>query len=294
MMLRKILMLLPSPLIFSVAAWCATEAQAADPWVNPGTMGANAIPSFVAEAPWSDEYTLVRVGASSQWGRRSDTSVAPTFRVGLPFGKWVTAIFDGMPLEAWWSSPETRSEWALPRNQGVSKADIRFGAKLLVADFGTYLPKIGIRFMTKTTTGKDSDARRFTNGPGYLIDVLIGEHFLTLPNLSIDVYATAGFFAWQQGSAQQNDAVHLALAASMRAWQRLNLELQTRGYAGWQRSDKAVVVALRVGVEVTKFLEISALGNVGFLDAPRIEGRLDFGFRLPAILPLILNPQTAQ
>jgi len=285
-MIRKVLAIL------TVLA-CSTTARAGDPWVNPGTMGANALPSVPVEAPWADEFTMVRVGVAAQSGLRGDTSFTPTFRLSAPFGKWVTVIFDGMPLELWWSSPQTRAEWSLPRDSGVSKADIRFGAKALLADFGEGLPQIGVRFLTKTTSGKDYDARRFTNAPAYLLELLIGEKFFAWENLSVNVYGSLGAYIWQQGSDRQNDATHFALAGEMQAWKRLNVSLQVRGYAGWQRDDKVLVIAPRVGVEVAQWLEIGVTANVGFISAPRLDGRLDFTFRLPAVLPIIFHAKEA-
>ncbi len=291
-MSRKVLAL--AAVSFAACFFSEGNAFARDLWINPRTMGANALPSFPAEPPWAESYTLARIGGAAQWGRRNDVSFTPTFRLAAPFGKWVTAIFEGTPVEVWWSSPETRSEWALPRDRGVSKGDIRFGVKLLLADFGPALPKIAFRAMTKTTTGKDYDARRFTDAPGYLLELLAGERFFNIPGLTIDVYAGLGYWIWQQGSAGQNDAVHWSLAGALRALDRLNLELQIRGYAGWQRDDKPLLIGVRVGVDVTHFLEIGATCNVGFIDAPRLEGRLDLSFRLPALVPLVFGSPVPQ
>jgi len=92
-----------------------------------------------------------------------------------------------MPFELWWSSAQTRAEWALPRDQGISKADIRFGARVLLADFGEGLPQISLRFLTKTTSGKDYDAQRFTDAPACLLEILAGDKFFAWDNLSVNV-----------------------------------------------------------------------------------------------------------
>ena len=110
---------------------CAPAAWAREHWMNPGSMGANALPSFPLEAPWMEDYTLVQVGYAAQWGWLGDVSMLPTFRLITPFGKWAEMIFEGAAVEAWWSSEQTRREWGLTRTQGVAKADIRFGFKAL-------------------------------------------------------------------------------------------------------------------------------------------------------------------
>jgi hypothetical protein len=69
----------------------------------------------------------------------------------------------------------------------------------------------------------------------------------------------------------------------------LDLEWQGRAYFGWQRNaDTPIVSSLRVGIELASFCQLSGTLNLGFLDAPRVEARLDATFRLPAVLPLLL------
>src|SRR5690349_17242604 len=86
----------------SLIAGTPALAWARDGWVNPETMGANALPTPYSEPPWTRTDTEVMVGAATQRGRRFDYSVTPTFRLAAPFGRWVTAYFEGAPLEAWW------------------------------------------------------------------------------------------------------------------------------------------------------------------------------------------------
>ncbi|MCC6811767.1 MAG: hypothetical protein IT381_30340 [Deltaproteobacteria bacterium] len=276
-------------LTFLVVLLSARAAVAGDRWVNPGSMGANALPTIAAEPPWTVEYTQVTVGVAYQQGKLDDHSFVPTFRLAAPFGKHVTAIFDGQPIELWWASPRTEVAWQLPRSHGVSKADIRFGVKLLLVDFGQNKPKIAFRGLTKTTTGKDYDARRFTDAPGYLLEVIIGQRFLPNERFLVDLYLSGGYWIWQQGADLQNDAIHVALALDLRVHERLQLGWQFRGFFGWQKKeDRPLVASLRVGVDVAPFLQLSTTVNLGFLDAPKVDLRFDLTFRLPALVPLIL------
>jgi hypothetical protein len=129
-------------------------AFARSDWMNPGTMGANAVPGFAVEPPWHQPYTSLQFGAQLAQGWRYDTSLLPYWRLVTPFGKYISTYFEGSIVELWWSSPQTREEWLLPTDKGVAKADLRFGFKILLADFGEALPKIGFRAFTKSTTGK--------------------------------------------------------------------------------------------------------------------------------------------
>lgn len=268
---------------------CATAASAREHWMNPGTMGANALPTFALEAPWMEDYTLVQLGAAAQWGWRNDASFLPTFRLITPFGKWAEAIFEGAAVEAWWSSEETRREWGLVRTSGVAKADIRFGFKVLLADAGADLPKLAFRAITKSTTGKDLDTRRFVDGPAYLLEVLLGQRMRSSSGVGIEVCTSVGYWIWQQQEAGQNDAVHYALSVAVRPRERFQLGFEVRGYMGWQQNDKPIVMGLKGGVLLTEFFELGATVNVGLVDAPRLEGRLDLRFRLPSLVPLLFE-----
>jgi hypothetical protein len=266
----------------------AHTALARSDWMNPGNMGANAVPGFAIEEPWTEQYTLLQLGAAAQQGVRYDTSLFPQVRLVVPFGKWVSTYFEGGPVELWWSSPQTRAEWALTQTQGVSKADLRFGFKIMMADLGDGLPKLGFRALTKSTTGKGYSERRFTDGPAYLLEFLLGQRF-QLKGFAFDLLGMGGYWIWQQGESGQNDAITWGLAVQSQFFQRLNLQLGLRGYAGWQKLDKPVLATAKVGVVITSWLELSLGFNYGFRDAARLEGLLSFNFRLPLLGPLVLD-----
>ncbi len=181
------------------------------------------------------------------------------------------------------------SEWRLTQTQGLAKADIRFGFKVLLADAGEDLPKLGFRAITKATTGKGIEVRRFIDGPAYLLDVLLGQRLHASNGVVVDVCTSIGYWIWQQQADGQNDAVHWAISSAVRPQPRLNLELQLRGYIGWQQNDKPMLLSLQSGFLLTDFLELAATVNVGFNDAPRLEGRLDLRFRLPSLVPVLFE-----
>lgn len=267
-----------------------TLASARTDWMNPGEMGANAVPSFAIEAPWTNDYTTFQLGAQLAQGWRYDTSFLPYFRLITPFGKWISTYFEGSIVEFWWSSAQTREEWGLVNTQGIAKADLRFGFKLLLADLGEELPKVGFRAFTKTTTGKGFQERRFTDSPGYLMEFLVGEKFpVKLKGLELQALAMGGYWIWQQGEAGQNDCLTWGLAVNTRVLERLSAQVELRGYVGWQKNDKPVILSTRLGVLFTSWFELIGSFNVGFVDAPRFEGILTLSFRLPSVAPLLFD-----
>lgn len=263
-------------------------ALARSDWMNPGTTGANAVPGFAIEPPWHQPYTSLQFGAQLAQGWRYDTSLLPYWRLVTPFGKYISTYFEGSIVELWWSSPQTREEWVLPRDKGVAKADLRFGFKILLADLGETLPKIGFRAFTKTTTGKGYEERRFTDGPAYLLEFLVAEKF-PIEAFDLSLLGMGGYWIWQQGEAGQNDAITWGLTLSGTFFKRLMLDVGMRGYVGWQKDDKPVILATKLGVLISDWFELSGTFNVGFRDAPRYEGILQFGFRLPAIAPFLFD-----
>ena len=276
-------------LLVTLACLLAAPAGARSWWMNPGTMGSNAVPGFAVEAPWTEDYTLLQFGNQLAQGWRYDVSMLPYWRLVTPFGKYISTYFEGSIVEAWWSSPQTREEWGLEKTEGVDKADLRFGFKILLADFGEALPKLGFRTITKTTTGKGYTERRFTDSPAYLLEFLVGERF-PVKGFDLHLNGMGGYWIWQQGEAGQNDAITWGLALTGRFFeQRLTTEVQLRGYVGWQRDDKPVILGFKVGGLVTDWFEVSGVFNVGFRDAPRYEGILTIGFRLPSIAPLLFD-----
>ncbi|MFZ5441164.1 MAG: hypothetical protein ACOZQL_14235 [Myxococcota bacterium] len=276
------------PLLLLAVLLSATS-HARSWWMNPGTMGSNAVAGFAIEPPWTEKYTLFQLGAQAAQGWRYDVSLLPQARLITPFGKWISAYFEGSPVELWWSSPQTREEWLLTKTEGVTKADLRFGFKLMLADLGEGLPKIGFRALTKSTTGKGYEERRFTDGPAYLLEFLVGER-LPVQALQLDLLAMGGYWIWQQGESGQNDAITWGLAVSTRSLsQRLLAEVQVRGYVGWQRDDKPVILGLKTGWLFTDWFELTAGVNFGFRDAPRVEGVLYANFRLPLLAPFLFD-----
>jgi hypothetical protein len=274
--------------VLLLLTWAST-AGAREHWMNPGTMGANALPSVPVQAPWIDDFTLLQVGVAAQEGWLRDASLLPTFRLISPFGKFAEAYLEGSPFELWWSSDQTRQAWALTRTEGIAKADIRFGFKVLLADAGQGLPKLAFRALTKATTGKDVESRRFNDGPAYHLEVLLGQRIAAARGVQVDVLTSAAYWIWQQGSAGQNDAMHYGMAVNVQLAERWSGGLEARGYIGWQQNDKPLVLGARVGFLPVSWLEVMATANVGLVDAPRLEGRLDLRFRLPSLVPLLFH-----
>lgn len=86
--------------LMSVCA--APRVQAApDLWVNPGTMGPNAIPTQPGDTARIPETLVVHVSAAVQVTQAGDQSFTPWFHIEAPFGRWASMISEGRPVELW-------------------------------------------------------------------------------------------------------------------------------------------------------------------------------------------------
>lgn len=277
-----------SAFIVALSLTIASPASAVDWWVNPGTMGPNAMPTYPGESPWTEQRTVLRLGAAYQLTHRGDHSLVPSFRLEAPFGKWVTLVSEGIPMEWWSVGDRTARAWDLSQRSGLSKGDLRFGVKVLAVDGGDRFPSLAIRQNTKTTTGKNYYNRRFTNAPAYLLDGIFGHRFVFPDVGRIELWATIGFLAWQQGANGQNDALTWSGTVAFRWKNEGHVRAEFRGYTGWQKGSTPRVVSVGGEWPFTEHVGAYATANVGLLDAPALDAHLGLALRLPAVIPITL------
>lgn len=165
--------------------------------------------------------------------------------------------------------------------------------KFRVFDGGRRWPSVAARNMTKTTTGKGFWQRRHTNGPAYLLDLLVTQPIVRLSTARLEAWGAFGFFAWQQGRNGQNDAP--AWSATLAAtWDSGSLvRIDFRGYDCWQQHDKPRVVAATAEWAFAEHLSVFATANVGLVDAPLLDAHVGLVVRLPALVPFAVENEQA-
>jgi len=257
---------------------CAATAAPVGREINPGSLGANALPPAETNTPWVDDTWSVSLGNAVQlsWPNGgADVSATIPFHLEVPFVGRFAFWADGSPLELYQYSRESVRAWAPAHTDGGTRADVTIGARMLVSKGNEWVPEVGLRILVKTATGEDLTTRRFLDAPAYQFDLLLGRRIeLSLGRLELAL--CIGFLAWQQGGVGQNDA----LAGSGRvSWVRdaLTLRLELRGYAGWESLDKPLV--LSAGAEWALHPGVSLWGAVaqGFSDPVLTDVR--FGLR---------------
>jgi hypothetical protein len=239
---------------------------ARDPSVVPGEMGPNALPTITNADPAIDKDLYVELTMAGQLAEPGKAAATPFIKLTVPFKQLAALEVDWVPVEL----------WTTPDGRGATHGDIRFGARFHLLDEGLVMPALGIRFVTKTTAGKDFADKRFTDAPGYVIDALAGKDVWKGDGFlrKIRLLAKLGFFAWQQGSDAQDDAVDFGGTAQAVFANGARVEVEYRGYAGWEKHDKPQVLGATAVYPATDWLDVAATINRGLnRDAPDWEFR---------------------
>lgn len=245
-------------------------------------MGYNALPTVPNADPVPGTDIQLELQAATQLsdlrGAR-DASFTPYARLVVPFRGFAALEVDAVPTEVWRVSPETAARLGATNSQGRTPGDVRFGARFLLWPEEGARPAAGIRFLTKSTTGKGFLDRRFTNAPAYVLDLLLGKD-LAGGRPRVRLLAKAGFTAWEQGSNAQDDAVDLGATLQL-VGSRFGLDLEWRGYFGYQQGDQPQVFGL-AGRCFTGPVDWVLTMNRGVSrDAPPWEARAGFVLHLP-------------
>lgn len=244
-----------------------------DPSLVPGRMGYNAIPTLVAADPAiGDELAVELSGVvqASDLASATDASALPYVRVFVPFRRVAALEVDAIPFEAWRVGPATQERLAAVHGSGTTKGDVRLTTQFALYDETPAVPALGLRLHVKTASGKGIEDRRFLAAPAYGVDLLAGK---TLPwkvgVFRVRVVGSAGFLAWQQGSARQDDAFMAAARLLLGSPGRSRLALDWRAYWGWQQEDQPMVLGVTGGWRVFDSVELLGTLDRGLTrDAP--------------------------
>lgn len=267
----------------TAALWLASPAAAQQSKIVPGLMGPNALPTIPVEDAEIPSQVTTEVAAATHFTGRgtADRAYAPQFQVVVPFLGSAALEVLGTPLEVWSVSPSTRDRFGGHSLSGVSKGDIDFGARFNFFGESARRPSFTLRLLTKSTTGKDLFERRFTDAPGYAVELLASKTLATSGGRvrRVRVLAKLGFLSWSQEQGLQDDAINYGFAVDTRFARGTELRVELRGYQGYQVHDKPMLASLRVLQPLGSRLAVFTGLNRGLrADAP--EWELRGGLRL--------------
>ena len=251
-------------LFFSLSGWGQIQ------W------GPNALPVIDMSSGETSEELSVEISGSYFRGFDQSNTFTPNLRLNIPlFSRWVN-------LEAWYSvmdlysmqnakctihnltTPYSLSHWhnvagdiyvstniQVLHPHWFTKQSTTSNSELSTLNSKLqYIPSAVARIGIKTASGGDFENRRFIDAPGYFLDLTLAEkiEFENSWAQSMSIAGSIGFYCWQTGRAEQNDAYTYGLRAEFEA-RYLRLMAEWGGYSGWQNNgDCPMTIKAKLGV----------------------------------------------
>ncbi len=223
--------------------------------VSPGYLGPNALPvprltdGRVKEKLWIDlQY--------EQYSSAGDLTRDVLIDIHIPVavGK-VSFDFYYVPYEFYSVdtdlSRERRSQTGEALN-GSANGDVYFGSHVQLVRDHNWIPDVAFGMTCRTASGTKSEDARFTNAPGYYLDLSVGKSYSlgSLENSQIRWFALVGFYVWQTylDDYPQNDALLYGAGLELK-YKRISLLNSIRGYNGYMHNgDHPLVYRIELGL----------------------------------------------
>lgn len=272
-------------LFFSLSVW--GQAQ----W------GPNALPVIEMSSGETSEELSVEISGSYFRGFDQSSTFTPNLRLNIPlFSRWVN-------LEAWYSvmdfysmrntkctihnltAPHSLSHWHNVAGDIYVSTNIQVLHHKWFKKSWSYIPSAVARIGIKTASGGDFENRRFIDAPGYFLDLTLAEkiEFKNSWARSVSIAGSIGFYCWQTGRAEQNDAYMYGLRAEFGALY-LRLIAEWGGYSGWQNNgDCPMSIKTRVGIPCSLGFEPYVAYQYGIRDWQYQEIRIGLKYAIDII-----------
>ena len=216
--------------------------------------GPNALPVIDMSSGETTENLSIEISNSYYNGFDGSNTFTPNLRLNIPlFSRWVN-------LEAWYSVMDFYSTSYSSSNWNNVAGDIYVSTNIQVLHRNwfrsaynkkmQYIPSAVARIGIKTASGGDFENHRFIDAPGYFLDLTLTEKFYWQDKWakSLSIAGLIGFYCWQTGKAEQNDAYMYGLRAEFEA-EQLKLRTEWSGYTGWQNNgDKPMTLKAQIGI----------------------------------------------
>ena len=273
-------------LFFSLLGWGQTQ------W------GPNALPVIDMPSGETSDKLSVEISGSYFKGFDQSSAFTPNLRLNIPlFSRWVN-------LETWYSVMDFYSmhntqctihnRESSIQNRKLSHwhnvaGDIYVSTNIQVLHKDwfkkKYVPSAVARIGIKTASGGDFENRRFIDAPGYFLDLTVAEKIeWNKPwAKSLSIAGSIGFYCWQTGKAEQNDAYMYGLRAEYEA-KYLKILAEWGGYNGWQENgDCPMVIKTKLSIPCSLGFEPYIAYQYGIRDWEYHEIRVGLKYSIDII-----------
>lgn len=204
--------------------------------MSPGYFGPNALPVPEVKRGFLSKKSEFEITASNHF-HYGDPTQDISGRVYLPFAKGKIAVeVYGVFFEYYNYTEEIRNE-RISRDEdgeGVAIGDFYISTQIQLARDRKF-PNTMLRFTVKTAPGSNLDAARYTDTPGYFLDLSFSKDFGVKEQLVFRPYAMLGFYSWHTNDELnlQDDAILYGLGTD---FERNNWRLVSSwsGYYGYK------------------------------------------------------------
>lgn len=182
--------------------------------ITPGYLGPNALPVPQVKKGFIEDSSEVEISFSNHF-HSGDPTQDISGRLFIPFSNNKIAIeIYGVAIERFAFSETIRDE-RIARDkdgEGFAIGDFYFST-LVQLSKNRKFPNTLFRFTAKTASGNQLEAARYSDSPGYFLDVSFSKQWNTANNGLFRPFGLVGFYSWQTNDELnlQNDALMYAL-----------------------------------------------------------------------------------
>ncbi len=204
--------------------------------ITPGYMGPNALPVPHIQKGYLRHMTEVEIAFTNHFHKEDPTQDLSGY-VYVPFADHKIAMeFYGVAVERYAFSERIRNE-RMARDEdgkGTAAGDFYFSTLVQLVS-NRQFPNTVLRLATKTTSGNNLEAARYTDSPAYFFDLSFSKNFGNDLTGTFRPYAMAGFYTWQTNDELnlQNDALLYGVGADYFRGGWL-LSASISGYSGYK------------------------------------------------------------
>jgi hypothetical protein len=223
--------------------------------ISPEYLGPNALPVPDLKSGFIPEKSEFEFGADFHF-KTGDPTQNLSGRLLIPFAKSKIAFeMYGVIVEKYQMSETVRDErFAREKDgRGITQGDFYFGT-LIQLFKNRKFPNTLVRLTCKTTSGGAYYAARYSDSPGYFLDINMSKDFKSNRGSIYRPVAMAGFYSWQTNDELnlQDDAIlyGVGLEYQHNSWL---LSSSLTGYNGYKNNgDRPMVFTVGIKKEVGK------------------------------------------
>lgn len=199
-------------------------------------LGPNALPVPEIRDARVDSFPYIELLAGGHFSR-GDRTIDGNLRLGVPVAAGKASLeIQVVPCEYYVTDTITRDLRASRERDGKGFAfgDIRFATLIQLLRGQDRLPDIEMEVAFRTASGKSLSAARYTDAPGYHMDLSFGRDFRPFTGLILRAYGLIGYYGYQTFDPQhlQNDCflygAGACISKSYWSWSH-----QFAGYTGY-------------------------------------------------------------